>query len=179
MPGMPGVPVGAPATLRASIPFRHCREISRLCQFLSVDTEGSRNSARSRHVRSSTGGPSQEGTMAEQKEIRRYPRYKGVKPVPVAWMQGTQKAVAKAENLSLGGLFIGTPTPPPVGALVQLLFHTPEGEVRVRATVRNVKPGKGMGLAITSMDQDHRARLSRWLQILAKQRDVAEPVAAI
>lgn len=117
--------------------------------------------------------------MAEQKEIRRYPRYKGVKPVPVAWMQGTQKAVAKAENLSLGGLFIGTPTPPPVGALVQLLFHTPEGEVRVRAAVRNVKPGKGMGLAITSMDQDHRARLSRWLQLLAKQAQVAEPVAAI
>jgi hypothetical protein len=125
------------------------------------------------------GRPGQEGTMAEQKEIRRYPRYKGIKPVPVAWMQGTQKAVAKAENLSLGGLFIGTPTPPPVGALVQLLFHTPEGEVRVRATVRNVKPGKGMGLAITSMDQDHRARLSRWLQLLAKQAEATEPVAAI
>jgi L-asparaginase II len=45
--------------------------------------------------------------------------------------------------------------------------------------VRNVKPGKGMGLAITSMDQDHRARLSRWLQLLAKQAEVAEPVAAI
>jgi len=117
--------------------------------------------------------------MAEQKEeIRRYPRYKGIKPVPVAWMQGTQKAVAKAENLSLGGLFIGTATPPPIGALVLLLFHTPEGEVRVRATVRNVKPGKGMGLAITSMDQDHRARLSRWLQTLAKQAEAAEPVAA-
>ena len=115
--------------------------------------------------------------MAEKNETRRYPRYKGVRPVPVAWMQGTQKAVAKAENLSLGGLFIGTPTPPPVGALVLLLFHTPEGEVRVRATVRNVKPGKGMGLAITSMEQDHRARLSRWLQLLAKQSEATpEPV---
>ena len=71
------------------------------------------------------------------------------------------------------------PTPPPLGALVLLLFHTPEGEVRVRATVRNVKPGKGMGLAITSMEQDHRARLSRWLQLLAKQAESAtEPVAA-
>src|SRR5262250_3891775 len=117
--------------------------------------------------------------MAEKNETRRYPRYKGVRPVPVAWMQGAQKAVAKAENLSLGGLFIGTATPPPVGALVLLLFHTPEGEVRVRATVRNVKPGKGMGLAITSMEQDHRARLARWLQLLAKQAEVAEPVAAI
>src|SRR5262245_65108165 len=118
--------------------------------------------------------------MPEQKEeIRRYARYRGVKPVPVAWMHGTQKAVAKAENLSLGGLFIGTAAPPPVGSLVLLLFHTPEGEVRVRATVRNVKPGKGMGLVITSMEQDARARLSRWLQLLAKQAEAAEPIAAI
>jgi hypothetical protein len=37
-----------------------------------------------------------------------------------------------------------------------------------------------MGLAITSMDQDHRARLSRWLQILAKQAEAAtEPMAAV
>ena len=112
-------------------------------------------------------------------ETRRYPRYKGLKPVPVAWMQGTQKAVAKAENLSLGGLFIGTTAPPPVGALVLLLFHTPEGEVRVRATVRNVKPGRGMGLAITSMEQEARARLARWLQLLAKQAEAAESIAAI
>src|SRR5215475_4030327 len=116
--------------------------------------------------------------MSDKNETRRYPRYKGVKPVPVAWMQGTQKAVAKAENLSLGGLFIATPNPPAVGSLVLLLFHTPEGEVRVRSTVRNVKPGKGMGLAITSMDQEHRARLSRWLQLLAKGAQASPPPAA-
>jgi hypothetical protein len=116
--------------------------------------------------------------MAQTNEIRRYPRYKGIKPVPVAWMHNSQKSVAKAENLSLGGLFIGTPTPPPVGSLILLLFHTPEGEVRVRSTVKNVKPGKGMGLAITSMDQEHRARLSRWLQILAKQAEAATEVVS-
>lgn len=117
--------------------------------------------------------------MAEQNETRRYPRHRGIKPVPVAWMHNSQKSVAKAENLSLGGLFIGTATPPPTGSLILLLFHTPEGEVRVRATVRNVKPGEGMGLAITSMDQDHRARLSRWLQILAKQAEAPGTAAAL
>jgi len=60
-----------------------------------------------------------------------------------------------------------------------LLFHTPESEVRVRATVRNVKPGKGMGPAITSMDQEYRARLSRWRQVLNRQAEAApEQVAA-
>jgi PilZ domain len=117
--------------------------------------------------------------MPESNEIRRYPRYKGWKPVPVAWMYNTQKCVSKAENLSLGGLFIATPNPPPVGALIILLFHTPEGEVRVRSTVRNQIAGKGMGLAITSMEQEHRARLSRWLIALAKQAETAtDPPAA-
>jgi hypothetical protein len=117
--------------------------------------------------------------MAEKNQSRQYPRYRGLKPVPVAWMHNSQKFVAKAENLSLGGLFIGTPAPPPVGSLILLLFHTPEGAVRVRATVRNVKPDRGMGLAITSMEQEPRARLSRWLQLLAKQAEVQEPVAAV
>jgi len=116
--------------------------------------------------------------MAEKNETRRYPRYKGIKPVPVAWMHGSQKNVALAENLSLGGLFIGTKTPPPIGSLVLLLFHSPEGEVRVRATVRNVKEGKGMGLAITSMEPEYRARLSRWLQLLAKGAEDPAPVPA-
>jgi hypothetical protein len=92
-------------------------------------------------------------------------------------MHGALRCVSKAENLSLGGLFISTPTPPPVGSLVVLLFHTPEGEVRVRATVRNQIAGRGMGLAITSMDQEHRARLSRWLLLLSKQAEAPEPVA--
>jgi hypothetical protein len=93
-------------------------------------------------------------------------------------MYGTRKCVSKAESLSLGGLFISTPAPPPIGALVLLLFHTPEGEVRVRSTVRNHLAGAGMGLAITSMDQEHRARLARWLQQLSKQAEAPELVAA-
>jgi len=99
-------------------------------------------------------------------------------PVPVAWMYGTHKHVGKAENLSVGGLFIATPEPPVLGSLVLLLFHTPEGEVRVRGTVRSVKPGEGMGLGITSMDSETRARLSRWVDLLTKQAVAPEPVAA-
>jgi hypothetical protein len=161
------------------MPFRHVTDISHFAASRSlILKEAVTESVQAGVPDRLRAAPSKKARMSD-KETRRYPRYKGIKPVPVAWMQGTQKAVAKAENLSLGGLFIKTPTPPPIGALVQLLFHTPEGEVRVRATVRNVKPGTGMGLAITSMEQDHRARLSRWLQLLAKQAETAEPVAAI
>ena len=110
--------------------------------------------------------------MEEKREPRRYPRYRGVKTVPVAWMTSSgKKDVSKAEGLSMGGLFIRTPTPAEVGSLVLLLFKTPGGDVRVRAMVRDVIPGKGMGMAITSMDTEHRARLSRWLQTLNEEAE--------
>ena len=153
------------AALRASVPLEH---LAPICGLAAATPRILVLAQERRH---------QVKIMA-QENARRYPRYKGIKPVPVAWMQGTQKAVAKAENLSLGGLFISTPNPPPLGSLVLLLFHTPEGEVRVRAAVRNVKPGKGMGLAITSMEQDHRARLARWLQVLAAQAESNPAVVA-
>lgn len=109
--------------------------------------------------------------MTDNNTSRRYQRHKAPKPVPVAWMLGAQRTVSAAENLSLGGLFIVTTAPPPLGVSLKLLFHTPEGEVRVRAVVRDVSPGRGMGLAIVAMEQEHRARLSRWFQYLQKETE--------
>lgn len=113
--------------------------------------------------------------MAESSNKRRYPRLKFPKQTLVAWKIGTQKYVAPAENLGLGGLFIRTKNPPKAGTTLQLLFNTPEGEVRALATVRNFVPGEGMGVAIVSMEQDHRARLDRWLRQLAAKEEL--PVA--
>jgi hypothetical protein len=113
--------------------------------------------------------------MKPKAEQRRHPRYKSPKVVPVAWMCGTQKHLALAENLSLGGLFIRTANPPAAGTSIKLLFEAPEGEVRARAAVRNVVPGQGMGLKIMSMEPEHRSRLLRWLQRLEKEAE-AQPV---
>ena len=95
--------------------------------------------------------------MTVEREMRRYPRLNAHKAMLVVWKKGSQKYVSSVENLGLGGLFICTQQPPPVGTSLQLLFNVPEGEVRVRAIVR------GMGLAVFSMEQEHRARLDRWL----------------
>lgn len=113
--------------------------------------------------------------MTTSQNARRYPRHKVTKHVLVAWQHGTQKHVSRIENLGLGGLFIFTQTPSPVGTSMQLLFNAPEGEVRVRAVVRNLVAGRGMGVAIVSMDPEHRARLDRWLRRLAAE---AEPVVS-
>lgn len=110
-------------------------------------------------------------SMEPKDERRRHPRSKALKPVPVAWMYGTQKHLAQAENLSLGGLFIRTASPPAAGASIKLLFQAPEGEVRARAVVRNLAPGQGAGLAIMSMEPEHRLRLARWLQQLEREAE--------
>ena len=60
---------------------------------------------------------------------------------------------------------------PPVGTSLQLLFNAPEGEVRLRAIVRNLVAGRGMGLGIVSMEPEHRTRLDRWLKRLSAESE--------
>ena len=45
----------------------------------------------------------------------------------------------------------------------------------MRAVVRNVKPGEGMGVSIVSMEQEDRGRLDQWLRQLGT---IDEPVQA-
>ena len=104
--------------------------------------------------------------MTVEREMRRYPRRNAHKTTLVVWKKGSEKYVSSLENLGLGGLFICTQQPPPAGTSLQLLFNVPEGEVRARAIVRNLVPSRGMGLAIVSMEQEHRTRLDRWLKRL-------------
>jgi hypothetical protein len=111
--------------------------------------------------------------MTENENKRKYPRVRVPKGAFVAWMQGTQKTVSPFENLALGGLFIRTKAPASIGNTLQLMFNTPQGEVRVRAIVRMLKPGEGMGVGIVSMEPEHRVRLDRWLRTLATQLDSA------
>ena len=113
--------------------------------------------------------------MTENPERRRYRRLESSKKLLAAWKLGTQKYVSTVENLGLGGLFIRTENPPKAGTTLQLLFNTPEGEVRGLAAVRNCSPGEGMRVAIVSMEPEHRARLDRWLRKLSAQEE--SPIA--
>jgi hypothetical protein len=71
------------------------------------------------------------------------------------------------ESLGLGGLFIRTAEPPPLGTLIQVLLDTPMGDIRARAEVRSTRPKEGMGVKIVAMQQEDRARLARWLKRLS------------
>lgn len=109
---------------------------------------------------------------------RKYPRHRAPKGMQVAWKSGSRPAVSRAEVVGMGGLFLHTANPLPVGSVVELLFDLKTGDVRARASVRDSVPGKGMGLEFIQMQTDDRSRLNQFLSQYASQAaDIHEPSA--
>jgi PilZ domain len=106
--------------------------------------------------------------MPLKRKVRRYARVALPKGPLVAWEHMGVRKVSLATVLALGGLFISTPDPPPVGDAIKLIFEVPGGEVRARASVRTSEPGKGMGIEFTAMKPDPRARLDRLMKRLTR-----------
>jgi hypothetical protein len=86
----------------------------------------------------------------------------------VAWEHAGIRKVSSVSVLAVGGLFIATPQPPPVGDFIKLVLEIPGGEVRARALVCDSKPGVGMGIEFKSMEHDSRARLNEVIKLLTK-----------
>ena len=82
---------------------------------------------------------------------RRYPRVALPKGMLVAWQHAGGRSVSRVATVGLGGLFVSTPAPPGIGTRLKIVFDVPGGEVRARAFVKNVKPGKGMAVAFIEM----------------------------
>jgi PilZ domain len=98
---------------------------------------------------------------------RRFARVALPKGMLVAWQHSGRRTLSRVSTLGLGGLFISTPDPPPVGSVVKVVFDVPGGEVRARAMVKNIKPDKGMAIAFIEMAHADRARLDQLLKKLA------------
>jgi hypothetical protein len=82
---------------------------------------------------------------------RRFARVALPKGMLVAWQHSGSRSVSRISTLGLGGLFITTPDPVPVGSVVKIVFDVPGGEVRARAIVKNIKEGKGMAWPLPSL----------------------------
>jgi hypothetical protein len=98
---------------------------------------------------------------------RRFARVTLPKGMLVAWQHSGGRAVSRISTLGLGGLFISTSEPLPIGTLIKIVFDVPGGEVRARATVKNIKAGSGMAVAFIEMGYGDRARLDQLLKKLA------------
>jgi hypothetical protein len=62
--------------------------------------------------------------------------------------------------MSLGGLFVETPTSKGLGSTVKLEFLVQEGQIRADAVVRRVEPGHGLALRFTAVIDEDRSRLA-------------------
>jgi Tfp pilus assembly protein PilZ len=106
--------------------------------------------------------------MSTKQKTRRYKRVGLPKGMLVAWEHSGIRRVSRVSVLAVGGIFISTPKPPPVGDTIRLLFQVPGGNVRARAIVRDSQQGKGMGIEFTAMGEDARTRLNLLMSVLAR-----------
>ena len=114
-------------------------------------------------------------TRAARAVQRRYERIGLPKGMLVAWQHMGGRGVSRVATLGLGGLFISTADPAPMGTLVKLIFDVPDGEVRARGIVKDVKPAKGMAVAFIQMEQADRARLDQLLRVLLRLKNAGIP----
>lgn len=76
--------------------------------------------------------------------------------------------VSRVQTLNRGGLSVSSSITRPVGSSLMLVFEVPGGVVQAQAVVRNVIPGKEMGLEFTSMGDQARALLDDLLKRLLR-----------
>ncbi len=97
-------------------------------------------------------------------EKRRFPRMNLPRGMSIAWQATRQHDISRVASLSLGGLFIETAEPAPMGDTLQVQFDIPDGAVRAKAVVRRSIKGKGMGIEFTELPAAARSGLIKLLQ---------------
>lgn len=103
-------------------------------------------------------------TEEAPQEKRRSRRTKMPNGVQVAWNSSKEFYVSDVGDLGLGGTFIVTSDPLPVGASLRLLFEGAGKEMQACGVVRRSVPGRGMGVEFTEMELEDREYLHELLE---------------
>lgn len=81
-------------------------------------------------------------------ELRRHPRAAFAGPVEFVAKGSSERIAGRCRDVSLGGLYVQTPTPLPFGAELVVYVRLPaqKAPLAMPAVVRWTRPGEGMGL---------------------------------
>jgi len=99
-------------------------------------------------------------TQEAVSDKRRHSRNDRLKELSVFWHRGGRRFISRVRNLSLGGAFLQSAEPPPLGTTLQLLFRVSGKVARARAVVIRSVPSEGMGIEFVAMGQEDRACLA-------------------
>ena len=84
----------------------------------------------------------------------------------VCWQCNGRDDISRVRDLSLGGLFLETPTLRTVGASTKVDFLVSEGQIRADAVIRHRVPGRGLGLKFTAVTEQDRRKFASLLRRL-------------
>ena len=95
----------------------------------------------------------------------------------VGWSSPREFLVAYSENISRGGIFVATPSPPALGEAVELLLELPDGPTPARTdaeVIQRITPQQsvhlgrvpGAGLQFVGSDDEFRRRLDLCIENL-------------
>jgi hypothetical protein len=85
-------------------------------------------------------------------------------------MEAGIAASGVTSDLSMGGCFVCTSKPLPLGSRVRLKLARKDQTVEALAVVRIVKPRIGMGIEFLDVDEKYQPTLERWLEQLRRDR---------
>ena len=74
----------------------------------------------------------------------------------IYWRCNERDETARVRDVSLGGLFVETTKPRPVGLTAKVDFLVQEGQIRADAVVRHVQRGRRLGLKFTAVSDGNR-----------------------
>lgn len=86
--------------------------------------------------------------------------------VYVCWGSGGYDDTSLVRDLGSRGVFVLTRRSKAVGAKTSLYFLVEEGQIRVEAVVRHLKPGRGLGLQFTAVRHEDRRHLAHLMKRL-------------
>ena len=108
-----------------------------------------------------------EKRLVERRKHFRYLTRMDIKIEVHANASRVSSTLVPISDISLGGLFVITPNPIPIGAELNVLLPL-EPNLRLRCAVRQVVPGRGMGVEFLEMAPSCRSRLQAFLESLAE-----------
>ena len=106
---------------------------------------------------------------------RLIPRVETPEGLWVCWRCGGIEDVSRVCDLSVGGLFLSTPIPRPLGARAKVDFLVPEGQIRAEAIVQHQVLDGGLGLKFTAITDQDRPRLVALMDRICSHRAPQSP----